>query len=92
MAAQGGEMTAESKPLIAEDEESDAAQLKPGTLARFLDGLTWGRIYQLDMRRKRGWWRSAVALAEADGWLEWSREQRAWRLTDRGRWLVRSVS
>lgn len=76
-----------------EDDESVAgARLKPGTLARFAEGLTWRGIYDMTGGRRRTWWRAAVVEAEQRGLLEWSRETRMWTLTEAGREHVRNVT
>ena len=69
-----------------------AAQLQPGTLARFLDGLTWPEIYRLDPALPRAWWRGAVVNAEDAGLLWWDAANRSWWLSDAGRAAVRGVA
>jgi len=58
-------------------------RLSCALLVQFSDGLGWREILALDTLRSRGWWRDAVAEAEANGEIEWSGD--AWRLTDEGR-------
>jgi hypothetical protein len=68
----------------------EAARIEAGTLARFVDGLTWGQIYDLDRTIARGWWRGAIVNAEADGMLVWLAG--CWWLSDTGRLAIRSVA
>ena len=68
----------------------ESARIEAGTLARFLDGLSWKDIYRLDPTIAKGWWRGAIMNAEADGHLVWLGGH--WYLTDAGRLLVREVA
>lgn len=67
-------------------------ELKPGTLARFADGLSWFQILDITAGHRAEWWRLAIADSEERGVLEWDRARKVWRLTDAGRVSVRSVS
>lgn len=75
-----------------EDESCATARLRPGTLARFANGLSWPRIHDMTNNRRRTWWRAAVAEAENRGLLEWRKDERQWWLTAAGKAHVRGVS
>ncbi len=70
----------------------ESRRLRLGTLARFASGLRWAEIHTITSGRRRTWWRHAIVDAELRGLLEWDRPTKTWRLTDRGRELVKDVS
>lgn len=63
--------------------------LRPATLARFAEPLSWPRILgQAPGPRMTNWWREAVMQAEDDGLLWWDTKTRTWTLTEAGRELA----
>ena len=66
--------------------------LSVGTLARFVNGLSWNAILDITNGHEKSFWRCAVADAEDKGLLAWSRAERVWRLTPAGRAVTRGIS
>lgn len=67
------------------------ARLSLAQLAYFTEPRTWAEILTLEPWRTEAWWRTAIIDADeyGRGLLTWLPEAKGWRLSARGREVVR---